>query len=77
MRRTWFVLAGLTLVLLVFLVVTPVRELWLVAPTRRPLPPTPPFAPRERALIFAPHPDDETLATGGVLHLLARQGLPV
>jgi LmbE family N-acetylglucosaminyl deacetylase len=30
--------------------------------------------PGQRAIIIAPHPDDEVLACGGLLHLLAAQG---
>ncbi|MDR6854506.1 PIG-L family deacetylase [Variovorax guangxiensis] len=33
--------------------------------------------PRTRAVVVAPHPDDEVLAVGGLLALLARSGAPV
>jgi len=32
---------------------------------------------RARVLVFAPHPDDETLAVGGLIHRLAKGGVPV
>jgi LmbE family N-acetylglucosaminyl deacetylase len=32
---------------------------------------------RARVLVFAPHPDDETLAVGGLIHRLAKSGVPV
>ncbi len=33
--------------------------------------------PRARVLVFAPHPDDETLAVGGLTHRLTKSGVPV
>jgi LmbE family N-acetylglucosaminyl deacetylase len=33
--------------------------------------------PEDRILVFAPHPDDESLATGGLLALAFDRGLPV
>jgi len=30
-----------------------------------------------RVLVFAPHPDDETLAVGGLIHRLTKSGVPV
>jgi LmbE family N-acetylglucosaminyl deacetylase len=33
--------------------------------------------PKARLLVFSPHPDDETLAAGGLIHRFARQKLPV
>src|SRR5262245_45824615 len=30
-----------------------------------------------RVMVFAPHPDDETIAVGGLIHRLTRQGVPV
>ena len=35
------------------------------------------LGPGDRVMMIAPHPDDETLATGGVLHWLAESGIPV
>jgi LmbE family N-acetylglucosaminyl deacetylase len=32
---------------------------------------------RARVLVFAPHPDDETLAVGGLIHRLTKSGVPV
>ena len=32
---------------------------------------------RARVLVFAPHPDDETLAVGGLIHRLTKEGVPV
>ena len=33
--------------------------------------------PQARVIVFAPHPDDETIAAGGLLHALARSGRPL
>jgi LmbE family N-acetylglucosaminyl deacetylase len=30
-----------------------------------------------RVLVFSPHPDDETLAVGGLIHRLTKEGVPV
>ena len=48
---------------------------WLDAPERAPL--RPPEAARTlgRTVVVAPHADDESLACGGLLALLARQGV--
>ena len=35
------------------------------------------FDPSDRILIFAPHPDDETIATGGVIQKAVAMGLPI
>lgn len=35
------------------------------------------LAPNDRILIFAPHPDDETIATGGVIQQAVAMGLPI
>ena len=35
------------------------------------------FAPTDRVLILAPHPDDETIATGGIIQQAVATGLPV
>jgi LmbE family N-acetylglucosaminyl deacetylase len=35
------------------------------------------FAPNDRILILAPHPDDETIATGGVIQKAVAMGLPI
>src|SRR5262245_15384239 len=32
---------------------------------------------RARVLVFAPHPDDETLAVGGLIYRLTKSGVPV
>lgn len=42
-----------------------------------PLPEMPPFQPNERIFILSPHPDDETLGTGGLIHRARQQGLEV
>jgi LmbE family N-acetylglucosaminyl deacetylase len=43
------------------------------------VPPTAPLAlgPESRVMVFAPHPDDETVGVGGLLHRLARAHVPV
>ena len=33
--------------------------------------------PDDRILIFAPHPDDETIATGGIIQKAVAMGLPI
>jgi LmbE family N-acetylglucosaminyl deacetylase len=35
------------------------------------------LSPQARVIVFAPHPDDETIAAGGLLHALARSGQPL
>jgi LmbE family N-acetylglucosaminyl deacetylase len=35
------------------------------------------FAPGERVMVLSPHPDDESLGCGGVLHDAVRAGIPV
>jgi LmbE family N-acetylglucosaminyl deacetylase len=35
------------------------------------------FSPDDRILILAPHPDDEVIATGGIIQQALKQGLPV
>jgi N-acetyl-1-D-myo-inositol-2-amino-2-deoxy-alpha-D-glucopyranoside deacetylase len=61
--------------------IEPVPDLALPTPrppsARRPLA-EPLVLPREpRVIVFAPHPDDETVAVGGLLARLARRRLPV
>jgi hypothetical protein len=36
-----------------------------------------PLNGKDRLLVLAPHPDDESLATGGLIQRATRQGLPV
>src|SRR5437867_5078114 len=50
----------------------------------RPAPPPPEpsvsrfaLSAHPRVMVFAPHPDDETIAVGGLLHHLVRQHVPV
>ena len=44
---------------------------------RQALPTSAPLAARERLLIFAPHPDDETLGAGGLIAQARKRGIPV
>jgi LmbE family N-acetylglucosaminyl deacetylase len=52
--------------------------LW-VCSSRAEQPAWPPlaFSPNDRILIFAPHPDDEVIATGGIIQQALKQGLAV
>jgi LmbE family N-acetylglucosaminyl deacetylase len=42
-----------------------------------PLLPMPPLSEMKRIMVIAPHPDDETLACGGLIALARREGIPV
>jgi len=35
------------------------------------------FSPTDRILVLAPHPDDEVIATGGIIQQALKQGLPI
>jgi predicted O-methyltransferase YrrM len=48
-----------------------------LAQLKRDWPNTPPLAQNERLLIIAPHPDDEVLATGALIHAARRQNCQV
>ncbi|MCM8779664.1 MAG: PIG-L family deacetylase [Candidatus Omnitrophica bacterium] len=39
--------------------------------------PLPQFEKEDRVLFFAPHPDDESIATGGLIQEAAARGLPL
>ena len=53
--------------------------LFAAALSRAGQPAMPPvqFSPTDRILVLAPHPDDEVIATGGIIQQALKQGLPI
>jgi LmbE family N-acetylglucosaminyl deacetylase len=53
-----------------------VLALWVTPVAARPPAARFTLAPGARVMVFAPHPDDETVGVGGLLHRLVREGVP-
>ncbi len=47
------------------------------SPVKRPLPIGPTLSPGDRIMVFAPHPDDESLGCGGIIQQAVAMNLPV